>query len=108
MYNKTAAELKSLQAVVKSLKKEIGLLSKQMKMSEISLAYSDTLRTLQMKERNILLVELSDQLIVLRRKSEKAENIANYFKAHDPTTKPLDKKLTSILKRKVFIAVRIM
>lgn len=108
MYNKTAAESKSLQAVVKSLKRDIALLSKQMQMSETSLAYCDTLRTLQMKERNILLVELSDQLIVLRRKSEKEEYIANYIKAHDPTTKPLDKKLISFSKRKVFIAVRII
>lgn len=106
MYIQSADELKLHQATNVSLKIENTLLSKQLRNSENCLHYSDSLRNLQMTERNLLLVELSDQLIVLRRKLEREEHIANHVIAHDAcSVRLLDKKLIASVKRKVITVV---
>jgi aminopeptidase C len=98
MYIETAESLKYQQSLVISLQVDKASLLNQLQCSDHRLKALEDLRDLQIKERNLLLVELSNQLVELRRKLEREEHIRNHIIAHDAPISLLDRPL---LKRKV-------
>ena len=91
--------LKAHQAMVISLEIENITVSKQLVQLEENLKHAEDLRKLQIKERNLLLTELSDQLIVLRKKLKREQQIRNHVKAHNASINMLDRVVPA--KRKV-------
>ena len=85
--------------MVISLEIENITVSKQLVQLEENLKYAEDLRKLQIKERNLLLTELSDQLIVLRKKLKREQQIRNHVKAHNASINMLDRAVPA--KRKV-------
>ena len=68
MYIESTKEVNTLQSNVLTLNTDKDNISSELEKTQKYLTDTDDLRTLQLKERNFLIKELSDQLIAVRRK----------------------------------------
>ena len=91
MYITVAQSLQEHQAKVRHLSEVNALLHQQYQSVEKQLHDHLELHDLQIKERNILLVELTDQLTVMRKKLLKEKKIREHIQAHDATVRIIDK-----------------
>ena len=68
MYIESTKEVNTLQSNALTLNTDKEIISSELEKTQKYLTDTDDLRTLQLKERNFLIKELSDQLIAVRRK----------------------------------------
>lgn len=101
LYLESLKLLKINQTTVTKLQSENKLLSEQLRKTTEKINFTENLRLLQFKERDLLLVELTDQLTDLRRKLTREQHIRDHIKAHDAPINMLNRQTQ--LKRKVNI-----
>ena len=100
MYAEVNDSLKEQKLLVSLLEKDNLRAAKLLLHADERLKHNDDLRILQVKERNLLLIELSDQLITLRKGFQRELNIRQHIVAHDASINLLDR--SSLSKKKVY------
>lgn len=96
MYLDTSLSLQTAQQQVDSLEVEKSALNKRLAVVEQKLKESTDLHDLQLKERNLLLVELTDQLTVARKKILKEQKIREHIVKHDAGYRQLERNIENV------------
>ena len=91
MYLETSESLKVSESKVEYLEEAKAHLDKRLAYLETKLKHGEEMHDLQLKERNLLLVELTDQLTVARRKIIKEQKIREHIIRNDAAVHGLDR-----------------